>query len=184
MGTLVWINRILRGMMGAGAAAQMLSVDDRHRLKLLWTHEPAQPDSPASQSGLGSSTPYSSLWDRPAASAPQHPAFGAYAALPSAELAITLDPRAVTLSSAHGGRVLVVEQQLSGHKSRHRGHNEGGFCRPLVSCMLLRIKDLSAMCSTQIAPTGSSLANTLSRPLKDEVSPYDAEVCSDFLERK
>ncbi len=122
------------------AAAQLLSVDDRHKLKLVWTHEPAGQGAP--DSGASSRSPaYPSLWERPAPSAPQPLGFpyqsGSHAALPGAELAISLDPQAVALSSAHGGRVLVVEQRLSAQKSRHHGHNEGGAASHSVSCVHL-----------------------------------------------
>lgn len=111
---------------------QVLSSDERHKLKLLWTPEPApQPVSstPADTLVSSSSSAYTSVWDRPAAPAPSAGASrhqgGTSAALPPAELAVTLDPAAVSFSSTQGGRVLVVQQRLAVHKSKQRPHSEG-----------------------------------------------------------
>ncbi|CAL8465377.1 g4913 [Coccomyxa elongata] len=114
-----------------GKLSLVLSADERHKLKLLWTPEPApQPvSSTPADTLVSSSSAYTSVWDRPAAPAPSagascHQA-GASAALPPAELAVTLDPAAVSVSSTQGGRVLVVQQRLAVHKSKQRPPGEG-----------------------------------------------------------
>lgn len=97
-------------------------MDDRHKLKLLWTPVTSGQPQPAPAASAAST----SLWDRPAASAPwavPPRQSGAHAA----ELAITLDPSTVTFASAQDGRVLVVEQRLSAHRSKRCSHKEGGI---------------------------------------------------------
>ncbi|BDA50115.1 hypothetical protein COCOBI_15-2430 [Coccomyxa sp. Obi] len=119
-----------------GMLSLVLSADDRHKLKLLWTPEPdlqsaSPPPSNTPGGSSSSSNAYTSVWERPAAApTPSAGAFrhqaGASSALPPAELAVTLDSAAVSVSSTQGGRVLVVQQRLSAHKAaKQRAPNEG-----------------------------------------------------------
>lgn len=120
-------------------AAQVLSADERHKLKLLWTPEPdPQPASspPSNTPSSSGSSAYTSVWDRPVAAptlsagAFRHQA-GASSALAPSELAVTLDPAAVSVSSIQGGSVLVVQQRLSVHKAaKQRAPNEGDAANP------------------------------------------------------